>query len=97
MYILYGQLLGYRNDIRSSLFTKERKREVMEFSSSSSKKFSSNDNNNILKFMHAGIIRDKERKEKKLLNFEQNRLEFENQIKLQHEFEKIQPVLKEEK
>ncbi|CAG8490896.1 9375_t:CDS:2, partial [Scutellospora calospora] len=43
--------------------------------------------------MHAGIIRDKERKFEKL---KQNQLEHDKQIMLRKEYEKIQPVLPKE-
>ncbi|CAG8460667.1 450_t:CDS:2 [Dentiscutata erythropus] len=43
--------------------------------------------------MHAGIIRDKERKHEKL---KQNQLEHERQVMLRKEYEKIQPVLPRE-
>ncbi|CAG8502639.1 2242_t:CDS:2 [Cetraspora pellucida] len=43
--------------------------------------------------MHAGIIRDKERKREKLM---QNQLEHDRQVMLRKEYEKIQPVLQSE-
>ncbi|CAI2164123.1 16913_t:CDS:2 [Funneliformis geosporum] len=44
-------------------------------------------------FMHSGIIRDEERRAKKD-KFQQNQLDLEQQLILQREYEKIQPVKK---
>ncbi|CAB4377573.1 unnamed protein product [Rhizophagus irregularis] len=44
-------------------------------------------------FMHAGILRDEERRAKKN-KFQQNKMELEQQLILQREYEKIQPVKK---
>lgn len=41
--------------------------------------------------MHAGILRDEERRAKKN-KFQQNKMELEQQLILQREYEKIQPV-----
>jgi hypothetical protein len=43
--------------------------------------------------MHAGILRDEERRAKKD-KFQKNKLELEQQLILQREYEKIQPVNK---
>lgn len=45
--------------------------------------------------MHAGILRDEERRAKKN-KFQQNKMELEQQLILQREYEKIQPVKKNE-